>query len=97
MIKKCKVLLCNPYLHIVLVNFGGMKIQLTGDIENGVESVYVKYEDGVATISTKEDYEKSLGNKAGKTTKKVKANKTVLVDEFAVLETDTNEVGEVSE
>ena len=97
MIKKCKVLSCNPYLHIILVDFDGMKIQFTGDIEDGVESLYVKYESGVATISTKEEYEKSLSGKSGKATKKVKASEAVLADDVAVLETEKSETEEVSE
>ena len=97
MIKECKVLSCNPYLHIVLVDFDGMKIQFTGDIAEDVDVVYIKYENGVATISTKEEYEKSLSGKSGKATKKVKANEAVLVDEVAVLETEKSETEEVSE
>ena len=92
MIKKCKVLSCNPYVHSILVDFDGMKIQFTGDIDDGVETIYVKYDGGIATIASKEEYEKSLKPKAVKKSKKVETTGGVV--ESGAVEDETDKISE---
>ena len=88
MIKECKVLSCNPFLNIIVVDFDGLHIQMTGKIDKDVGAIYVKYENGVATISSKEDYEKSLKPKAVKKPKKVEAIEEIVESEAVENETD---------
>lgn len=92
MIKECKVLSCNPFLNIIVIDFDGKTIQMTGKIDKGVETIFVKYEDGIAIISSKEDCEKSLKPKAVKKPKKVEA-----IDEVVESEAVENETDEISE
>lgn len=92
MIKECKVLSCNPFLNIIVIDFDGKTIQMTGKIDKAVKTIYVKYEDGIATVSSKEDYEKSLKPKAVKKPKKVEA-----IDEVVESEAVENETDEISE
>lgn len=92
MIKECKVLSCNPFLNIVVIDFDGKIIQMTGKIDKDTKTIFVKYEDGVATISSKEDYEKSLKPKAVKKPKKVEA-----IEEIVESEAVENETDEISE
>ena len=92
MIKECKVLSCNPFLNIVVIDFDGKTIQMTGKIDKDIKTIFVKYEDGVATISSKEDYEKSLKPKAVKKPKKVEA-----IEEGVESEAVENEADEISE
>ena len=92
MIKECKVLSCNPFLNIIVIDFDGKTIQMTGKIDKDVKTIFVKYEDGVATISSKEDYEKSLKPKAVKKPKKVEA-----IEEIVESEAVKNETDEISE
>ena len=92
MIKECKVLSCNPFLNIIVIDFDGKTIQMTGKIDKDIKTIFVKYEDGVATISSKEDYEKSLKPKAVKKPKKVEA-----IDEVVESEAVENETDEISE
>ena len=92
MIKECKVLSCNPFLNIIVIDFDGKTIQMTGKIDKDVKTIFVKYEDGVATISSKEDYEKSLKPKAVKKPKKVEA-----IEEIVESEAVENETDEISE
>ena len=88
MIKECKVLSCNPFLSIIVIDFDGKTIQMTGKIDKDVKTIFVKYEDGVATISSKEDYEKSLKPKAVKKPKKVEAIEEIVESEAVENETD---------
>ena len=88
MIKECKVLSCNPFLNIIVIDFDGKTIQMTGKIDKDVKTIFVKYEDGVATISSKEDYEKSLKPKAVKKPKKVEAIEEIVESEAVENETD---------
>lgn len=81
MIKECKVLSCNPFLNIIVIDFDGKTVQMTGKIDKGTKTIYVKYENGVATISSKEDYTKSLNQKNDKKPKKVKAVKKAVESE----------------
>lgn len=92
MIKECKVLSCNPFLNIIVIDFDGKTIQMTGKIDKDIKTIFVKYEDGVATISSKEDYEKSLKPKAVKKPKKVEA-----IEEIVESEAVENETDEISE
>ena len=92
MIKECKVLSCNPFLNIIVIDFDGKTIQMTGKIDKDAKTIFVKYEDGVATISSKEDYEKSLKPKAVKKPKKVEATEEVVESE--AVENETDEVSE---
>lgn len=92
MIKECKVLSYNPFINIIVVDFEGLHIQMTGKIGEGSETIYVKYENGIATVSSKEDYEKSLKPKAVKKPKKVEAPEEVVESE-----TVDNETDEISE
>lgn len=62
MVKKCKVLSYNPHLNIVVVDFDGKEIQFTGVIDKGAEEIYVKYENGLASVTSKPN--KSFENKA---------------------------------
>ena len=92
MIKECNVLSCNPFLNIIVIDFDGKTIQMTGKINKDVKTIFVKYEDGVATISSKEDYEKSLKPKAVKKPKKVEAIEEVVESE--AVENETDEISE---
>ena len=92
MIKECKVLSCNPFLNIIVIDFDGKTIQMTGKIDKNTKTIFVKYEDGIATISSKEDYEKSLKPKAVKKPKKVEA-----IEEIVESEAVENETDEISE
>ncbi len=92
MIKECKVLSCNPFLNIIVVDFDGLHIQMTGKIDKDTEAIYVKYEDGIATISSREDYEKFSKPKAIKKPKKVET-----IDEVVESEAVKNETDEISE
>ena len=89
MIKKCKVLFHNPHLRIILVDFDGIKIQLTGDIEVNTDMIYVKFEDGIADVVSEADYIKSLKPKVEKKPKKVYTAKEVVKSEAVEDETDT--------
>lgn len=92
MIKECKVLSCNPFLNIIVIDFDGKTIQMTGKIDKDTKTIFVKYEDDFATISSKEDYEKSLKPKAVKKPKKVEATEEVVESE--AVENETDEVSE---
>ena len=92
MIKECKVLSCNPFLNIIVIDFDGKTIQMTGKIDKDVKAIFVKYEDGVATISSKEDYERSLKPRAVKKPMKVEA-----IEELVESEAVKNETDEISE
>lgn len=92
MIKECKVLSCNPFLNIIVIDFDGKTIQMTGKIDKDTKTIFVKYEDGVATVSSREDYEKSLKPKVVKKPKKVEA-----IEEIVESEAVENETEEISE
>lgn len=59
MIKKCEIISQNPFLNILVVDFDGRKIQMTGSVNKNAKFVYVKYENDVATVSSLEEYEQS--------------------------------------
>lgn len=92
MIKECTVLSCNPFLNSLVVDFNGLHIQMTGNVSKDTKTIYVEYKNGVATISSKEDYEKSLKPKATKKPKKVET-----IDEVVESEAVENETDEISE
>lgn len=97
MIKECKVLSCNPFLNIIVIDFDGKTIQMTGKIDKDTKTIFVKYEDDFATISSKEDYENTLKPKADKRAKKVKATETDLVEEVVESEAVVDETDGISE
>lgn len=97
MIKECKVLSCNPFLNIIVIDFDGKTIQMTGKIDKDTKTIFVKYEDNFATISSKEDYENTLKPKADKRAKKVKATETDLVEEIVESEAVVDETDGISE
>lgn len=72
MIKECKVLSRNPFLNIIVVDFDGLHIQMTGKIDEDAEMIFVKYEDGVATVVSKKEFDKSLEPKVDKPKKNIK-------------------------
>ena len=72
MIKECKILFCNPFLNIIVVDFDGLHIQMTGKIDENAKTAFVKYENGVATIVSKKDYDKTLETKIDKVKKNIK-------------------------
>lgn len=71
MIKECKILFTNPFLNIVVVDFDGLKIQLTGKVDEGEKTAYIKYANGIATIVSKREYDKSLNIKVSKPKKNI--------------------------
>lgn len=83
MIKECNIILHNTAT--LVIDFDGKHIQLPR-IEIKGEKVYVECEDGKYTISSKEEYDKSLKTKSDKKTKKNKAMETELVDEIVDLD-----------
>lgn len=60
MIKECKVVSYNKFLHILVFDFGGKLIQTTCEIQDNTKKVYVKFDNGTYTIVSKQEYEKSL-------------------------------------
>ena len=92
MIKECKVLSRNPFLNSLVIDYDGLHNQMSGKIDDDIETIFVKYEDGVATVSSREDYEKSLKPKAVKKPKKVET-----IDEVVESEAVENETEEISE
>lgn len=92
MIKECRVLSYNKILNIIVIDFDGVVIQMSGTIDEKDKTIYVRYEDGMAYIASKEEYETSLKPKAEKKVKKVKT-----IDEIVESEAVENETDEVSE
>ena len=88
MIKECKVLSYNPFINSIVVDFDGLHIQMTGKIDKNVQTIHVRYENGVAVICEKADYKKSLKPKAVKKPKKVEAIKKIVKSEAVENETD---------
>lgn len=63
MIKECKVLSYNKFLHILVFNYDGKQIQTTAILDTECKTVFVKkYEDGKYEIVSKNEYEKSIRN-----------------------------------
>jgi hypothetical protein len=63
MIKECKVLSYNKFLHILVFDYDGKQIQTTAILDTECKTVFVKkYEDGKYEIVSKNEYEKSIRN-----------------------------------
>ena len=63
MIKECKVLSYNKFLHILVFDYDGKQIQTTVILDTECKTVFVKkYEDGKYEIVSKNEYEKSIRN-----------------------------------
>ena len=63
MIKECKVLSYNKFLHILVFDYDGKQIQTTAILDTECRTVFVKkYEDGKYEIVSKNEYEKSIRN-----------------------------------
>lgn len=58
MIKKCKVISYNKFLHILVFEFEGTKIQMTHAIDEDAKEVYVKFDGGRYFIVDENEYEK---------------------------------------
>lgn len=77
MIKKCKVISYNKFLHILVFEFEGIKIQMTHTIVEDVKEVFVKFDGGKYFIVDKSEYEKyivSLKEKSLAKRNKTKSN-----------------------
>lgn len=77
MIKKCKVISYNKFLHILVFEFEGTKIQMTHTIIEDVKEVFVKFDGGKYFIVDKSEYEKyiiSLKEKSLAKRNKTKSN-----------------------
>lgn len=57
MIRECNVLNYNPHQNIVVVDFEGVQVQLPC-LKRVDKKCFISYEDGVYTLSSKEDYKK---------------------------------------
>ena len=63
MIKECKVLSYNKFLHILVFDYDVKQIQTTAILDTECKTVFVKkYEDGKYEIVSKNEYEKSIRN-----------------------------------
>ena len=94
MIKECKVIIQNSFSSIVL--FNDVEVQVpTSYVVDG--RAFVKYENGVYSVLSKEDYENTLKPKADKRAKKVKATETDLVEEVVESEAVVDETDGISE
>lgn len=73
MIKKCKVISYNKFLHILVFEFEGMQIQITHTIAAGSKEVLVKFENGKYSIVEADEYKKYIASiKEKSTTKRIK-------------------------
>lgn len=84
MIKKCKVISYNKFLHILVFEFEGTKIQMTHTITEDVKEVYIKFNGGKYFIVERSEYEKyltSLKEKSLPKRNKTKSNDNVNDDE----------------
>lgn len=80
MIKKCKVISYNKFLHILVFEFEGAKIQMTHAIVEDVKEVYVKFDSGRYFIVDKNEYEEyviSLKEKPFTKRNKTKSNEEI--------------------
>ena len=75
MIKECKVLSYNKFLHILVFDYDGKQIQTTAILDTECKTVFVKkYEDGKYEIVSKNEYEKSIRNYNKKKEKEIEIN-----------------------
>lgn len=84
MIKKCKVISYNKFLHILVFEFEETKIQMTHTIVEDVKEVYVKFDGGKYFIVERSEYEKyltSLKEKSLPKRNKTKSNDNISNEE----------------
>lgn len=84
MIKKCKVISYNKFLHILVFEFEGTQIQMTHTVVEDIKEIYVKFDGGKYFIVEKSEYEKyimSLKEKSPTKRNKVKSNDDINNDE----------------
>lgn len=84
MIKKCKIISYNKFLHILVFDFEGTQIQMTHTIVEDVKEIYVKFDGGNYYIVDKNEYEEyivSLKEKPLPKRNKTKSNDNVNDDE----------------
>lgn len=63
MIRECKVLSYNKFLHILVFDYDGKQIQTTAILDTECKTVFVKrYKDGKYEIVSKDEYEKAIRN-----------------------------------
>ena len=75
MIKECKVLSYNKFLHILVFNYDGKQIQTTAILDTECKTVFVKkYEDCKYEIVSKSEYEKSIRSYNKKKEKEIEIN-----------------------
>ncbi len=60
MIKECKVLSYNKFLHILVIDYDGKLIQTTAAIDADCKTVFAKFKDGVCEIVDRKEYEKYI-------------------------------------
>ncbi len=60
MIKECKVLSYNKFLHILVIDYDGKPIQTTAVIDTDCKTVFVKFKDEVCEIVDRKEYEKYI-------------------------------------
>lgn len=66
MIQKCNITYHNKFLNIIVFKFNDKEIQMTLDIPDGTEVVYIKYENGKYSVVSKQEYTESLNPKSEK-------------------------------
>lgn len=71
MIKECNVISYNKFLHILVFEYEGKRIQITAEIDSGSKVVYVKHSDDQYTLVNIDDYRKYTANKNRKKKKEV--------------------------
>jgi hypothetical protein len=62
MIKECKVLSYNKFLHILVFDYDGKQIQTTAILDTECKTVFVKYKDGKYEVVSKNEYDKYIRN-----------------------------------
>ena len=62
MIKECKVLSYNKFLHILVFSYDEKPIQITAILDNECKTVFVDYKDSKYKIVKREEYEKYIRN-----------------------------------
>lgn len=62
MIKECKVLSYNKFLHILVFDYDGKPIQTTAKLDTEYNTVFIKYKNGMYEVVNRNDYEKYIRN-----------------------------------
>lgn len=76
MIKECKILYYNSFLKILVFDYDGKHIQISGTVHPDQETVYIKYENDKYKISNKEEYNFFLRTTRKKRSEKKNFKKT---------------------